>query len=147
MIVILSACVLTICYFDFRWMIIPNWLNLAVAASGILFQYQAGAQDLLFVLIFGGAVFCFFFLVRFMHTRLRGFVGLGLGDVKMFGAAAIWVSPVLFPLFLLLASSTALLFVLIAHLTKLTSRTRLAFGPFIGVSLVITVLVERQFPL
>lgn len=55
--------------------------------------------------------------------------GLGLGDAKLFAAAGAWVGIFMLPMVLLIASSSALLFVLI---TRQNLQGKIAFGPWLA---------------
>ncbi len=81
-----------------------------------------------------------------MFRHLRGTAGLGLGDVKMAGAAALWVAPWNLPLLLMLACLAALLAVAIVILSgrRLDRLTRIPFGPFIGLGLVVVWTLEAS---
>ena len=72
--------------------------------------------------------------------------GLGLGDVKMAGAAALWFSPWNLPLFLFVACASALGYIAVRALAKgrLDRAERVAFGPFLGVGLWVTFILERS---
>ncbi len=82
----------------------------------------------------------------YMFRHLRGTAGLGLGDVKMAGAAALWVAPWNLPLLLMLACLAALLAVAIVILSgrRLDRLTRIPFGPFIGLGLVVVWTLEAS---
>lgn len=72
--------------------------------------------------------------------------GLGYGDVKMAGASALWFSPWNLPLFLMASSVSALVFVLAAQARGggFQVSAKIPFGPFLGVGLAMTWLLERS---
>lgn len=134
--VILAVSLVAIAYVDFRRLIIPDWLNATVFLSGAAFRLCSGYNALVSGLLFALAVFIFFWAVRYLHCRLRGKVGLGLGDVKFAGAAAVWLDPLSFPIFLLIASATALLYLAVrAKRSGNLMSLRIPFGPFLALSL------------
>lgn len=143
--VALAAMLAAIAWMDARTHRIPNGLNLALFAGGVLFQGWFGSGSALRQLVFGAAVFLFFLIVRQVHSHMTGVVGLGLGDVKMAGAGAVWFSPPLFPLFLFAASIGALGFVLMASAfgRSVTWRKRVPFGPFLGLGIAIAYATEN----
>ncbi|WP_342167178.1 A24 family peptidase [Methylobacterium sp. SD21] len=123
---------LPIAWIDWRRRIIPNGLNLALLAAGL---GLAAWQDPEFVWLRVGEVavaFGLFWGVRALHARLRGRIGLGLGDVKFLAAATAWTGLTGLPFVLLVASLSALLVVVLA---RLDARTRLPFGPFLALGL------------
>lgn len=123
---------LPIAWIDWRRRIIPNGLNLALLAAGL---GLAAWQDPDFVWLRVGEVavaFGLFWGVRALHARLRGRIGLGLGDVKFLAAATAWTGLAGLPFILLVASLSALLVVVLA---RLDARTRLPFGPFLALGL------------
>lgn len=135
---VLLALVAWISIVDLRRLVIPDTANLLLAVTGLAYGYLAsGTFPWPSV---AGALFLFLllFLVRLMHSRIRGKVGLGLGDVKLGGAAGLWLQPLDLPLLMLLASLSAIAGIIIVHTIRggvLESR-RLPFGPFLGVSLI-----------
>jgi leader peptidase (prepilin peptidase)/N-methyltransferase len=122
---------------DFRGQIIPDGLNLALAGVGLFYQLAADADDLPMHLLFAAATFTAAWLLRRGHFLITGRIGLGLGDVKMLAAASCWVSPLLLPVLLFIASASALLYVggLVAATGPAAARARVAFGPFIAIGL------------
>lgn len=146
---VLIGLVGVISYVDMRRMVIPDGANLALACSGLIWQATENHKWPLPSLAFAGIIYAGFWLLRTWHRRLRRVAGLGKGDVKMAGAAACWFSPWNTPLFLSVASLSALIFVASAALKgrELNLEARVPFGPFLGMGLVITWLLERSgFP-
>ena len=133
----LAAVLVAISVADFRRQIIPDGLNLTLAAIGLGYQGAAGADGLPLHLLFAAATFAAAWLLRRGHFLITGRVGLGLGDVKMLAAAACWIDPLLLPVLLFIASATALLFVggQVVATGPAAARARIAFGPFIAIGL------------
>ncbi len=137
---ILATQLAVIAVIDLQKLIIPDLCNAVLAVTGLAVQWHAGTLDLAWILI-GVAVFAgTFALVRTVHYRARGQVGLGLGDVKMAAAAACWITVSSFPLFLAASSLSALLFVvLMLPFWKTDAGTRrVPFGPFLAAGLLLT---------
>ncbi len=126
---------------DGRRRIIPNRLNLALLGLGL--AVAAGrAPDavplaLARALATAGLAFAALWAVRAAHGRLRGRVGLGLGDVKFVAAAAPWTGLSGLPWMILAASVLALAVLAVAALAgrHVDGATRLPFGPFLVVGL------------
>lgn len=130
---------------DVRTQRIPDVLSVALLAAGLGFQSRSGIESLALQAGFGLGVFLIFLAVRQAYLSTTGIVGLGLGDVKMAGAAAIWFSPALFPLFLLIASSSALAFLFITAPIRGPGSLsqRLPFGPFLALGVAATFILEH----
>lgn len=133
----LAAVLAAISIVDFRRQIIPDGLNLTLAAIGLGYQGAAGAGGLPLHLLFAAATFAAAWLLRRGHFLITGRIGLGLGDVKMLAAAGCWIDPLLLPVLLFIASATALLFVggQVVATGPAAARARIAFGPFIAIGL------------
>jgi leader peptidase (prepilin peptidase) / N-methyltransferase len=71
--------------------------------------------------------------VRWGYAWIRGEEGLGLGDVKLAGAGGAWLTLAALPLWLGLASTAALLAVVLARLRgqPIERTTRVPFGAFL----------------
>jgi leader peptidase (prepilin peptidase) / N-methyltransferase len=130
-----------IAWIDVRDGIIPDWLNLAVAALGLVRIMMTGdltaaCEALGEGIIIGGV----FWLLRRLYFAYRGIQGLGLGDVKLLAAAGIWAGIVGIPMVLLIGTVTALACAGVMQLSgrALTGRTSLSFGPFLAGGLVLT---------
>ena len=141
---LLAATVGAISVFDFRDQIISNALNGILACAGIGFQIIRQPEFLPQVLIGSLLVLLCFLAVRTYYFRSRGIAGLGLGDVKMAGASAVWINPFNLPVFLFLASGTALvsLPVFRRYDAHFRASGRIPFGPFLGIGLISTWSLE-----
>ena len=125
---------LPITWIDLKRRIIPDRLNLALLGIGLaLTGWREAEWDALLPRAGEVAVaFALFWGVRALHARLRGRIGLGLGDVKFLAAATAWTGLAGLPVLILVASLSALLVVV---LRRLDAATRLPFGPFLALGL------------
>lgn len=141
----LAGILIAIVVIDFRRMIIPGALNLALAVAGLGFQFIAHREAVPLQIASAAITLCVLWAVRYGHFRMTGRVGLGLGDVKMFGACALWIHPLLMPMLLLVASATALLFIgwQAGVIGSAAARARLPFGPFIALGLGFSWAIEQ----
>jgi leader peptidase (prepilin peptidase) / N-methyltransferase len=133
-------------WIDIRDGIIPDWLNLAIAALGLFRIMMTGDASAATEAIGEGvAVGGVFWLLRRLYFAFRGVQGLGLGDVKFLAAAGIWVGVAGIPIVLLIATITALACVGVAQLSgrALTARTSLSFGPFLATGLLLTLGLQQ----
>jgi leader peptidase (prepilin peptidase)/N-methyltransferase len=128
-------------WIDIRHGIIPDWLNLAIAALGLvklitLSGPNAGMEVVGEAVVIGAS----FWLLRQLYFAVRGIQGLGLGDVKFLSAAGIWVGIAGIPMLLLVATMTALACVGVVQISgrALTAQTSMSFGPFLAAGLLLT---------
>jgi leader peptidase (prepilin peptidase) / N-methyltransferase len=136
-------CVLcaALAWIDIRDGIIPDWLNLAIAALGLARgMLTSDLSAVLLAVVEGVAIGAVFWLLRRLYFAYRGIQGLGLGDVKFLAAAGIWVGVTGIPIVLLIATTTALACAGVMQFSgrALTSRTSLSFGPFLAAGLLLT---------
>jgi leader peptidase (prepilin peptidase) / N-methyltransferase len=133
-------------WIDLRRGIIPDWLNLAIAAIGLARAVlldgwasglSAGCE--------GIAVGAIVWLLRRLYYMFRNVQGLGLGDVKLLAASGIWIGLTGVPVQLLIASLTALAAACIMQLAgrAMTRLTPLPFGPPLALGLVATVSLQQ----
>lgn len=130
---------------DLRHGIIPNWLNLAVAALGLANVVITEDATAAFRAMASAAlVGVVFFLLQRLYFALRRVDGLGLGDVKFLAAATIWVGALAIPTLLLIAALAALG---VAGGLQLAGRemkrqTSIPFGPFLALGLLLTPVLQ-----
>jgi leader peptidase (prepilin peptidase) / N-methyltransferase len=135
----LLAHTLWISWVDARHMIIPDAANFSLGIAG-LFSTWASGQSMpwqIFQMAFAGL---FFWSLRWLYQKLRGKIGLGLGDVKFAAAATAWTGLLTLPSLILMASLSALaalaFFQIRGRVQNL--QTRIPFGPHLCVGLLVT---------
>jgi len=118
-------------------MILPDRLTLLLAGTGVCHAAMIGKPDIVEGVL--GALFAFALLWagRGAFRRYRGADGLGFGDLKFSAAAGLWIGWQQVTVMLLIASSSALIFVAARswRQRKLETTLRLPFGPFLGLGL------------
>ena len=140
---LLGGILLALAIADFHRMILPNRLNLLLAAAGAIQSVIVGQPDVidaaLGAFLGGGSLM----LVAASFRRFRGIDGLGRGDLKLAAAAGIWTGWQGIPLMLLVASASALAFFTIRAMRnrEFDGRAPLPFGPFLGLGTFFTWLV------
>jgi leader peptidase (prepilin peptidase)/N-methyltransferase len=133
-------------WIDLRRGIIPDWLNLAIAVTGLVRAVIVDGAQAAFVagcegLLIGAIVW----LLRSLYFMVRKYHGLGLGDVKLLAVSGIWIGVAGVPMQLLVASLTALLAAGAMHLAgrTWTRQTSLPFGPSLALGLLVTLSVQQ----
>jgi leader peptidase (prepilin peptidase)/N-methyltransferase len=126
-----------VCAIDARYGIIPDSLVVALAAGGLLQASLSGRGGLLQGSCEAAVVFTLASLFRAGYRWMRGYNGLGFGDVKFVTAAVLWVGLEGIPGLLLVAvlSAMASLLVLQAEGQELHGRQAISFGPHLAVGL------------
>lgn len=122
---------------DARFGIIPNSLVLGLASGGLVQAYFFGAEGLWWRGLEAVSVLLAAALFRAGYRLFRGHDGLGLGDVKFLGAAALWAGLGGVPVLLLIAVLSALISLLILRSEgyALRARQAIAFGPHLCIGL------------
>ncbi|UTD29051.1 A24 family peptidase [Bradyrhizobium sp. WD16] len=117
---------------DLRRFILPDRLNLALAVGGIAQSLAIGRPAPTDAAV--GALLCggILFAAGEVYRRLRGRAGLGRGDLKLGFAAGLWIGWQQVPLMLLIASLSALLFVLLGRRLRQPVSEMIPFGPFLS---------------
>jgi leader peptidase (prepilin peptidase) / N-methyltransferase len=136
----LGAAMMTIARIDAREMRIPDWLSLpaipaGLLASGSLFDEARPAIAEVSHVVGMAVGLAGLWLVAAGYRRWRGHDGLGLGDVKLAGAAGAWVGVELLSTVLLVAASSALLAALVAGRlsgAELRRDAKVPFGAFLA---------------
>ena len=131
---LLVALMMMVAVIDIRSMIIPDWVNGAIFVSGLMASVTIGTVDPWSALAASAAASALLALVQVVFRAVRGYDGLGWGDVKFIGAAATWTGLEGLAFALLAASVLALVSVLgsQALTRKFDRRQRIPFGPFLA---------------
>ncbi len=135
---------LPVAVIDLRRRIIPDGLNLALFGSGLLVMGLREPDSAAVALRLAEATLAYGLLwsLRALHARLRGQIGLGLGDVKFLAGATAWTGLAGMPVVLLVASLAALAAIGLGALAgrRVGAATRLPFGPFLTLGLHVALL-------
>ena len=124
---------------DFHFGIIPDGLNLLLAVFG-LWWVMASGDDIWIALIIAGALLAVGLFCALVYSRFRGKEMLGLGDVKFFAAAGLWLQPEMAPWFLALGGFAGGIAGYMWQ--RKTGNEEFPFAPALCFSLVICVLYQ-----
>jgi leader peptidase (prepilin peptidase)/N-methyltransferase len=125
-------------WIDIHHGIIPDWLNLTIAALGLSkAMILGGPLTGLEAACEGAAIGAIFWLLRRLYFAFRKIQGLGLGDVKFLAAAGIWVGIAGLPMLVMVAALTALACAGIMQLAgrPLNAQSSISFGPYLALGL------------
>jgi leader peptidase (prepilin peptidase) / N-methyltransferase len=135
--IILGAFLAMLSAIDIKYHRLPDVLTLPLLGLGLLFGWYINVDDLAARLVAALVAYILFFGFARLYKHLRHREGLGLGDAKLFAASGAWIGLEALPAVLFIASGTALCGVLLAGALgrRMTSTTRLPFGPFLAFGL------------
>lgn len=129
---------------DFHFGLMPDELTIMVAAFGFLWLMLDGG-DLFAGLMVAGALLLVGLFAAVVYSRWRGQEMLGLGDVKFFAAAGLWLEPSLAPWFLALAGGVGAIGGIVWQ--RMGGGKESPFAPALCLSLAILVLYQAaQLP-
>lgn len=128
---------------DLRAQILPDLLVGSLGILGIVLSVigeGAMPRDALIGLAAGGGVF---WALSRGYAAMRGREGLGLGDVKLFAAAGLFVGWVYLPFVALLAVLITIGTMVLNGALKWTDQSRMPFGPAIAAATLVVLGILR----
>lgn len=145
---LLSVVLTVIAVVDVRTQTIPDMATAMLAAGGLGFSAMDSIAALQWAVASGFGYFLLFWAIRQGHWRLTGRIGMGFGDVKLAGAAGLWLAPALLPEFVGIAAFSALLSIgaLAAFAGPGVLTRRVPFGPFLALGLLACWLIKVSSP-
>jgi leader peptidase (prepilin peptidase)/N-methyltransferase len=150
----LAIDVVAIAAIDARYFIIPDELTLAALVLGIVKagldvwpdDWSVVLQTIGLAVLRGAVLAGCFFLLRAVYARVRGREGIGLGDVKLAGAAGVWLAWTTIPVAIEIAALVALAVYVVRQFAggKMMSATaRMPFGLFLAPAIWLGWLLEQ----
>ncbi len=124
---------------DLHFGIIPDELNFVLAICGFSWAWLSGA-DIWLCLITAALLLILGLFFALVYSRWRGKEMLGLGDVKFFTAAGLWLPPHLAPWFLAGAGIIGIIFSFIWR--RISEDREFPFAPALCFSLVLCVFYQ-----
>lgn len=135
--VALVAVLAAICAIDARFGIIPDTLVGVLAVCGLAAVWLLDLDEIVYRLAEVAIVAIAVVAFRSIYRWVRGYDGLGLGDVKFLAAATVWIGLRSLPALLLIAvvSALACAFLLRSARYEVDGRHAIPFGPHLAVGL------------
>ncbi|GGX63770.1 hypothetical protein GCM10011309_12240 [Litorimonas cladophorae] len=121
---------------DWQTYRLPNPLTKSLIAIGLIYNFNVALDFYPFLL---GAVlgYALFWTVETAYRLIRKRDGLGRGDAKLLAVGGAWCGAVALPFIVLIASSTALAFIL-TQPSENRRELKLPFGPFLAAGIAVT---------
>lgn len=93
LLIIASVILMTLSIIDLKTWLLPDPLNLALAITGVTFHFATGFEiippyDMIFGALIGSGLL---YIIRMGGNAYYKQESLGLGDVKLLGAAGLWL--------------------------------------------------------
>jgi leader peptidase (prepilin peptidase) / N-methyltransferase len=129
---------------DMKFMIIPDAVNAAIFLTGMAASFILGLVEPLSALAASMLAGGFLVIVQRTFRAYRGYDGLGWGDVKFVAAAGAWTGVEGVALALLVASVSALLYLLGRQILDrgFDMGGRIPFGPFLALGATSVVVLQ-----
>jgi leader peptidase (prepilin peptidase)/N-methyltransferase len=148
----LAVVAIVIVIIDWRSYIIPDGLNAAGLALGLLHAAALTPEFALWgiaVALMRGAMLALMFLaIRVIYAKVRGRQGLGLGDIKLAAVAGAWLDWIMMPVAIELAVMVALCGYVIQQyiLSRPISLTnKVPFGAFLAPAIWVSWVLETTW--
>lgn len=121
-------------YFDIKEFRLPDILTKPLIAAGLVYNFIE-AQDFYPFLLGAFVGYAVFWIFEVGYKWLRGQDGLGRGDAKLLAAGGAWCAWTGLPFIILIASASALMWIILTGRVKTTPDSApliLPFGPFLS---------------
>jgi leader peptidase (prepilin peptidase)/N-methyltransferase len=149
----LGLIMLGVAWADARRFVVPDALSGGAFVLGVIHAFVQ-SPDFGFdaaLMAFSRAAFAagLFFLVRIAYRRFRGRDGLGLGDVKLAGAAGAWLSLPMLPVAIEIAAVAALAAYVLRQGSRrrvLRAASRVPFGAFLAPAIWFGWVLDTMLP-
>lgn len=134
----LLATLAALAWIDMKTYRLPNKLTKPLIYGGLIYQFIIALDFYPFLL---GAVlgYAIFWSVETAYRLIRKKEGLGRGDAKLLAAGGAWCGAMALPFIILIASSAALVMVLLKPKAE-RATLKLAFGPYLAGAIAVVFL-------
>lgn len=139
------ASLFALSYIDIKTMKLPNGLNVAVFLLGVVYNVMIG-QDWRVPVASCAIAAIVLISISVVYTKIRGRQGMGMGDIKLLAAGAVWISPYLLPIVLLFSSISAIIYAMLDRAGRDGSYLsyKLPYGPFLAMAIWFAWIFENQ---
>lgn len=137
--IVLIAALIQLARIDWMTQRLPNLITLPLLAAGLVWAFGT-AEDFYLHLLGAALGYGVFWAVEVTYRLIRKRDGLGRGDAKLLAVGGAWCGAWALPVIVLIASLTALAYVLPKGKTH---QTRVAFGPFLAVGIAVVWLSQQ----
>lgn len=137
-----------VCHFiiDVKYQILPDKINLYFLVTTII--YSLLFRDMVQVLMGGAVGFLLPYGVTYLFYKIRGVVGLGGGDIKLFGILGLILGPIgIVQNMFFSCAIGAICGLILILMKKMKSENPLAFGPFIILGATLQIYLPNIFKL
>jgi prepilin signal peptidase PulO-like enzyme (type II secretory pathway) len=120
---------------DWQTYRLPNRLTKPLIFFGLIYNFKLSLDVYPYLL---GAVlgYAIFWVVETTYRLIRKQDGLGRGDAKLLAVGGAWCGAMALPFIILIASGTALAYVLIQP-SETRANLKLPFGPFLAAAIAV----------
>ena len=141
-----SGLLLLVAAIDRRHFCIPDPLNYLLLWSGLFHATLSGTET---TAIWGAvAGYCALWLLAWSYRQMRGYEGLGYGDIKLFAALGACCGWQALPWIALGATVLALATIMMLQVRGLIQGdSPLPFGPFLAIAGWLTIVLQTRFTL
>lgn len=134
---ITTTILITSCCIDFKYKILPNKYNIAVACLGIINLMINLRSDFMPYLISSISLF-----LLFMFLALITGGSIGMGDVKLMSALGLFIHYTLIPKLLVYAFMSGGIVSILLLVTKIKNKKdKIAFGPYLVLAGMVVILL------
>lgn len=132
LLLLLTSWFILLSLIDIDHYLLPDSLTLSLLWCGLLISYLSFGE-LRLEEAFLGCVYGFLllWLPAIIFKYIKGYAGLGGGDIKLLAALGAWIHYSQLPLLLIIASCLGIIYILSYRVFKKTKIAKIAFGPFI----------------
>lgn len=119
---------------DARHFWLPDMITLPLIAGGLIYTYSVSPQDVPGNAVGAAVAYGGIWGINTAYRMLRGRDGIGMGDAKLLAALAAWTGPFAIAPALLVASASALIYVLARQVISrnVSASTPIPLGVFLA---------------
>lgn len=122
-------------FIDMDEQLLPDSLTIGLLWLGLIANTMSLFTPLTNAVLSAALAYLCLWLIIKIYYLLRGKIGMGNGDFKLFAALAAWFGASALPMILMISSIAGIIWGLVyLKLTKKSSDTPFAFGPFLCIT-------------